>query len=101
MKKADVGALTGVSPLVGLEVGALGVDLVAAGDVAPVYLAPFERVAALAVDDDVAQARAVAPDAGWRRVVAPAAEADARRQGWPLVVEHPVGTRTLFLVQFL
>ena len=42
---------TGVSPLVGLEVGALGVDLVAAGYVAPVHLAPLQGVAALAVDD--------------------------------------------------
>lgn len=53
--------LTGVGSLVSLQVGALGVHLVAAGDVASVDLASLQRVAALVVHR---QAAAVPSDAG-------------------------------------
>lgn len=78
-----------MGPLVRLEVGALGIDLVASGDVAPVNLAPLKGIPALAIGDP--EARAVSTDNGG--VIAPAPEADARRQCRPLVVEYPATER--------
>lgn len=73
--------LTGMGPLVGLEVGALGVHLVAAGDVASVNLAPLQRVAAFVVHREAA---AVPSDAG---VHSPADPYSARERR--TLVKHP------------
>lgn len=70
-----------MGPLVSLEVGALGVHLVAAGYVASVNFAPLQRVAAFVVHREAA---AVPSDTG----VHPSADPYSARQRWTLV-EHP------------